>query len=168
MAQITLKGNPIETVGTLPAPGSKAPDFTLAGTDLGDVKLSDLAGKNVVLNIFPSLDTAVCAASVRRFNREASSLNNTVVLSVSADLPFAHNRFCETEGLKDVVSLSVFRSSEFGVDYGVTVKNGPMTGLLSRAIVIVNKDGEVIYNEQVPEITQEPDYDSALRAIPTA
>jgi thiol peroxidase len=166
MAQITLKGNQIETAGTLPSTGSKAPEFSLIGTDLGEVKLSDYAGKNVVLNIFPSLDTPVCAASVRRFNQEASEQENTVVLSVSADLPFAHSRFCEAEGLKDVISLSVFRSPEFGDDYGVTIKTGPLSGLLSRAIVIVNKDGDVVYNEQVPEIAQEPDYDSALRAIP--
>jgi thioredoxin-dependent peroxiredoxin len=168
MAQITLKGNQIETVGTLPVPGSKAPDFTLTGTDLSDVRLGDYKGKNVVLNIFTSLDTSVCAASVRRFNQEASNLDNTVVLSVSADLPFAHNRFCEAEGLKDVISASVFRSPEFGQEYGVTVKTGPTSGLLSRAIAIINKEGDVVYNEQVPEITQEPDYDAALKAIPVA
>ena len=165
MAQITLKGNKIETVGNLPAVGSKAPDFKLTGSDLADKKLADFKGKNVVLNIFPSLDTAVCAASVRRFNQEASSLENTVVLSVSADLPFAHSRFCETEGLKNVVSLSVFRSPGFGTEYGVTIKTGPLAGLLSRAVVVVDKEGKVAYTEQVPEIAQEPNYGAALKAL---
>ncbi|MEI7694637.1 MAG: thiol peroxidase [Chlorobium sp.] len=165
MAQITLKGNPFETVGTLPAKGTEAPFFCLVKTDLSEAGPADFAGKRVVLNIFPSLDTPVCAASVRRFNQEASSLDNTVVLCVSADLPFAHSRFCETEGLKNVVSLSTFRSPEFGIHYGVTITNGPLKGLLSRAIVIIDSDGMVLHTEQVPEIVQEPDYSAALKAL---
>jgi thiol peroxidase len=165
MAQITLQGNPIETVGELPSQKSKAPDFALTGVSLGEVKLSDYAGRKVVLNIFPSIDTPTCATSVRRFNEEASSLDNTVVLSISADLPFAHNRFCETEGLKNVVSASVFRSPDFGTAYGVTIKTGPLAGLLSRAIVVVDADGNVAYTEQVPEIGQEPNYQAALEAL---
>lgn len=165
MAHITLEGNPIETVGELPAVNTPAPSFTLTRTDLGDCRLSDFAGQNVVLNIFPSLDTSVCAASVRRFNAEASKLDNTVVLCISADLPFAHQRFCESEGLDRVIPLSVFRSPEFGRDYGVTIKSPPLAGLLSRAIVIVDPAGKVIYTEQVPEIVQEPDYAKALAAL---
>jgi thioredoxin-dependent peroxiredoxin len=165
MAQITLKGNPVETSGTIPQPGSEAPFFCLVKTDLSEAGPADFAGKCMVLNIFPSLDTPVCAASVRRFNQDASSFFNTVVLCISADLPFAHNRFCETEGLKNVVPLSVFRSPEFGRDYGVTITSGPLRGLLSRAVVIVNSDGIVIYSEQVPEIVDEPDYVAALKVL---
>ena len=165
MASITLKGTAIETVGELPATGSSAADFVLVGSDLSEVKLSDYKGKNVVLNIFPSIDTGVCAASARRFNQEASSRDNTVVLNISADLPFAHGRFCEVEGLKDAIPVSVFRTPDFGKDYGVTITTGPLAGLLSRAVVVVNADGNVTYTEQVPEITQEPDYDSALAAL---
>jgi thiol peroxidase len=165
MAHITLQGNPIRTAGELPAAGSKAPAFTLTRTDLSDCTLADFAGQSVVLNIFPSIDTSVCAASVRRFNTEASGLPNTVVLCVSADLPFAHQRFCEAEGLKKVIPLSVFRSPEFGKQYGVTIVDGPIAGLLARSIVIINPAGTVIYTEQVPEIAQEPDYEAALRAL---
>lgn len=165
MAQITLKGNAVSTVGKLPATGTAAPSFTLVKSDLSEVGLADFTGKRVVLNIFPSLDTPVCAASVRRFNLEASSLPETVVLCISADLPFAHKRFCETEGIENVVSLSVFRSPEFGKDYGVTMTDGPLKGILSRAVVIVDGEGKVIYTEQVPEITQEPDYEAALKAM---
>jgi len=165
MAHLTLKGNPIETVGTLPANGSEAPFFCLVKTDLSEAGPADFAGKRLVLNIFPSLDTPVCASSVRRFNQEAASLENTVVLCISGDLPFAHSRFCETEGLKNVVSLSVFRSPEFGRDYGVTIVNGPLKGLLSRAIVIIDADGIVRYSEQVPEIVEEPDYTAALKVL---
>ena len=165
MAQITLEGNPIETIGSLPAVGVQAPPFTLTKTDLGDCGLSDFAGQNVVLNIFPSLDTSVCAASVRRFNAEASGLENTVVLCISADLPFAHQRFCDSEGLDRVIPLSVFRSPDFGRDYGVTIKSPPLAGLLSRAIVIVDPSGKVVYTEQVPEIVQEPDYQKALAVL---
>lgn len=165
MATITLKGNAIETVGTLPAKAAAAPNFTLVKTDLSEVTLADYKGKKVVLNIFPSIDTPVCAASVRRFNQTAGELADTVVLCISADLPFAHTRFCETDGLKNVESLSVFRSSAFGKDYGVTIATGPIAGLLSRAIVIIGADGKVTYTEQVPEITQEPNYDAALAAL---
>lgn len=165
MAKITLKGNPVTTVGTLPAKGSAAPDFSLVKTDLSEVTPLDFAGKTVVLNIFPSLDTPVCAASVRKFNKELSSLENTVVLCISADLPFAHKRFCEVEGLDNVVSLSVFRSPQFGIDYGVTIADGALKGLLSRAVVIVDKSGKVIHIQQVPEITEEPDYDAAFAAL---
>lgn len=165
MAQITLQGNPIRTIGELPAINSKAPPFTLTRTDLSDCTLADFIGQTIVLNIFPSIDTSVCAASVRRFNSEASGLSHTVVLCVSADLPFAHQRFCEGEGLKQVIPLSVFRSPNFGKHYGVTIIDGPLAGLLARSIVIINPEGRVIYTEQVPEITQEPDYEAALRAL---
>jgi thiol peroxidase len=165
MAHITLKGNPVETVGALPANGSEAPFFCLVKTDLSEAGPADFAGKRLVLNIFPSLDTSVCASSVRRFNQEAASLDNTVVLCISADLPFAQSRFCETEGLKNVVSLSVFRSPEFGRDYGVTIATGPLKGLLSRAVVIIDADGIVRYSEQVPEIVEEPDYSAALKVL---
>jgi len=165
MAKITLKGNEIDTVGSLPEVGTKAPEFTAVGTDLSEVRLSNYAGKSVVLNIFPSIDTGVCAASTRRFNSEAGKTDNTVVLCVSADLPFAHGRFCEAEGLKDVVPVSVFRSDDFGTSYGQTISNGPLAGLLARAVVVIDEKGNVKYTEQVPEITQEPDYDSALKAI---
>ncbi len=165
MAQITFKGTLVETVGSLPAKGTEAPFFCLVKTDLSEAGPADFAGKRLVLNIFPSLDTPVCASSVRRFNQEASSLDNTVVLCISADLPFAHSRFCETEGLKNVVSLSVFRSPEFGRDYGVTLASGPLKGLLSRAIVIIDADGMVRYTEQVSEIVNEPDYSAALKAL---
>ena len=165
MAQITLQGNPIETIGQLPALNSQAPGFTLTRTDLSEASLSDFSGQNVVLNIFVSLDTSICAASVRRFNQELSSLDNTVVLCVSADLPFAHQRFCEAEGLDNVIPASVFRSPEFGKDYGVTITSGPLAGLLCRAVVIIDKDGKIIYTEQVPEIAQDPDFAAALQAF---
>ena len=162
MAKLTLHGNPVTTYGELPAVGSSAKDFTLVKTDLSDVTLADFKGKKVILNIFPSLDTSTCAASVRRFNKEASSLDNTEVLCISADLPFAHERFCSSEGLKDVQNASVFRSPEFGKDYGVVFTEGPLTGLLSRAVVVVGEDGKVLYTEQVKEIADEPDYAAAL------
>ncbi len=162
MAKIALQGNPIDTVGNLPAINTQAPAFTLTRTDLSDGKLQDYAGKTVVLNIFPSIDTSVCAASVRRFNKEAGELKDTVVLCISADLPFAHERFCEVEGLKDVIPLSCFRFTDFGKDYGVTIVSPPLAGLLSRAIVVIDPAGKVVYTQQVPEITQEPDYEEAL------
>lgn len=165
MATITFKGTPVETSGALPEINSRAPDFTLTKTDLSDVSLNDFSGKKIVLNIFPSIDTPVCAASTRRFNEEAGTMDNTVVLCISADLPFAHNRFCEAEGLKDVISLSVFRAHAFGNDYGVTIVEGPLAGLLSRAVIIIGIDGKVMYTEQVPEIAQEPYYDKALHAL---
>lgn len=165
MAKVTFKGSPVTTVGDLPAVGAAAPAFTLAGKDLSDVALENLAGKTVVLNIFPSIDTPVCAASVRRFNAEAAALGDTVVLCVSADLPFAHGRFCSVEGLDKVVPLSVFRAPEFGRDYGVAINEGPLRGLLSRAVVIIDETGTVKYTQQVAEITEEPDYEAALRAL---
>ena len=165
MARITFKGDPIETLGELPEVDSKAPAFTLVGVDLGDVNLQDFFGKKMVLNIFPSLDTPVCASSIKRFNEAAAGLDNTVVLCISADLPFAYTRFCSTEGIKNVISLSVFRSPQFGREYGVTIKTSALAGLLSRAVVVINENGEILYTEQVPEIAQEPDYDAALQAL---
>jgi len=165
MARITLKGNPINTVGTLPAVGSKAPDFKLTKTDLSDVSLKDFAGKKIVLNIFPSIDTGVCATSVRKFNQEASKLENAVVVGVSRDLPFAHKRFCGAEGIEKVVTTSDLRDGSFGKSYGVTMVDGPLAGLLSRSVVVVDDKGTVVYTEQVPEIAQEPDYAKALAAL---
>ena len=164
MAEITLRGNTIHTSGELPAVGSPAPAFTLTGGNLADVTPADFAGKTVVLNIFPSIDTGVCAASVRAFNERAAGLDNAAVLNVSADLPFAQSRFCGAEGIENVTSASTFRS-DFGETYGVTISDGPMAGLLSRAVVVIGPDGNVAYTEQVPEIAQEPDYDAAIAAI---
>jgi len=164
MATITLKGNTIHTKGDLPAVGAKAPDFVLTGNDLKDVSLEQFAGKKKILNIVPSLDTAVCATSTRRFNEEGSKLSNTVVLIVSDDLPFAQKRFCTTEGLANVVALSELRSRDFGEAYGVRITDGPLAGLLSRAVVVLNEKDEVVHTEQVPEIGQEPDYAKALAA----
>lgn len=165
MANITLEGNPIQTIGKLPDINSKAKDFKLVKSDLSEVTLSEFKGKNVILNIFPSLDTSTCAASVRKFNKEAASLKDTVVLCISADLPFAAGRFCTTEGINDVYTASVFRNPAFGKDYGVEIVSGPLKGILSRAVVVVKKDGKVVYSQQVPETTDEPDYSSALNAV---
>jgi thiol peroxidase len=165
MARITLKGNPINTCGTLPHIGSQAPGFTLTKSDLSDSSLKDFTGKKVILNIFPSIDTSVCALSVRRFNVEVGNLKNTVVLCISADLPFAASRFCGAEGIKGVVTLSTFRHPEFGNAYGVRIIDGGMAGLMSRAIVVIDEKGVVVYTEQVPEIAQEPGYAAALKAI---
>ncbi|AOS92247.1 thiol peroxidase [Mycobacterium intracellulare] len=162
MAQITLRGNPINTVGELPAVGSKAPGFSLVGGDLAAVSSEQFAGKPVVLNIFPSIDTPVCATSVRTFNERAAGAGATVV-NVSKDLPFAQARFCGAEGIENVKTASAFRDS-FGEDYGVTLTDGPMAGLLARAIVVIGADGNVVYTELVPEIAQEPNYDAALAA----
>ena len=164
MANITLKGNPITTVGDLPAVGSKAPAFTLVQGDLSELNLSDLAGKRVVLNIFPSVDTGTCATSVRAFNEKATSLDNTIVVCVSADLPFAMARFCGAEGIENVKMGSAFRAS-FGEDYGVTFATGPLAGLLSRSVVVIDEQGEVIYTQQVAETTDEPDYEGALAVL---
>ncbi|WP_103063287.1 thiol peroxidase [Actinomyces qiguomingii] len=164
MATITLEGNPINTVGDLPAVGSKAPYFELAGADLAPVTSAALAGRRVVLNIFPSVDTGICATSVRQFNQLVADLDNTAVVCVSADLPFAAARFCGAEGLDNVITGSTFRSS-FGDDYGVTLAQGPMAGLMSRAVVVIDVDGTVLHAEQVPEIRQEPDYDAAVAAL---
>lgn len=165
MAEITLKGNPIHTYGDLPTIGSQAPDFLLTRTDLADVSLKDFAGKRVVLNIFPSIDTPVCAASVRKFNAEVDKVDNTAVLCASLDLPFAHERFCGAEGLENVIPVTELRKHAFGEDYGVRIVDGPLAGLFSRAVVIVDESGKVIYTEQVPEIAQEPDYEAALNAL---
>lgn len=164
MAETKLQGNPVHTVADLPAIGSKAPDFTLVKNDLGELKLSDLAGQTVVLNIFPSIDTWVCASSVRRFNSEAAQLENTTVVGVSMDLPFALGRFCAAEGIDKVITTSAFRS-DFGADYGVKLIDGGLAGLLARSIVVIAPDGTVKYTELVPEITTDPNFEAALAAV---
>lgn len=164
MAKITLKGNPINTIGELPKTGSEAPDFELVAGDLSSKKKADFAGKKVILNIFPSVDTATCAMSVRQFNEKAAQKENTVVLCISEDLPFAQGRFCAADGIENVVMLSTFRA-DFGKNYGVEILDGPLKGLLSRAVVVLNEKGEVVYTEQVPEIADEPNYETALAAI---
>lgn len=165
MATVTLEGNPIETVGSLPAVGSKAPDFKLVKQDLSETTLADYKGKRVVLNIFPSLDTGTCAASVRSFNKSAASLENTVVLCVSADLPFAAGRFCVAEGIENVVTASNFRDTKFGKDYGNDFATGPLVGLLARSVVVLDTDGSVLYTELVKETVDEPNYEAALAAL---
>lgn len=165
MSIITFKGGQVNTSGELPKVGSVAPEFTLVKNDLSEVKLSDLKGKYVVLNIFPSLDTGVCAASVRKFNKEAANLPNTVILAVSADLPFAAGRFCTTEGIENVIPASVFRNPEFADKYGVLMTDGPLKGLLARSVVVVNPEGNISYTELVPEITSEPSYQAAINSI---
>ncbi len=164
MATIALRGTPVRTVGELPAVGAPAPSFVLTGTDLLDFSGADLAGRRVVLTIFPSVDTGVCAASVRTFNALAAGLEDTVVVCASMDLPFAHARFCGAEGIEDVSSASAFRS-DFGRVMGVTMTEGPMAGLLARSVVVLDADGTVVHAELVPEIGQEPDYDRALAAL---
>lgn len=163
MATTAFKGNPVTTVGELPAPGASAPAFDLVGEGLSALTSGDLSGR-VVLNIFPSIDTGVCAASVRKFNELAASLDNTTVVNVSKDLPFAQARFCGAEGIDKVKVGSAFRSS-FGEDFGVTMADGPMAGLLARSVVVLDADGKVLHTELVPEITQEPDYDAAVKAL---
>jgi thioredoxin-dependent peroxiredoxin len=165
MAQVTHKGNPIHTNGDLPAVGAKAPDFKLTGGDLKDVGLADYQGKKKILNIVPSLDTPTCQTSTRKFNQQASSLPNTVVLVVSADLPFASKRFCTTEGLQNVVPLSLMRDKNFAKDYGVLIQDGVLQGITARAVVVIDENDKVVYRQLVPEIGQEPDYDSALQAV---
>jgi len=165
MAEITLKGNPIHTVGNLPEVGTQAPNFKLVKSDLSEASIDDFKGKKVVLNIFPSLDTEVCAMSVRKFNAEAEKMDNTVVLCASLDLPFAHKRFCAAEGLENVVSLSEMNDRSFGEAYGVRITDGPLAGLFSRAVVVVDENGKVTHTEQVPDIVEEPDYASALNAL---
>ncbi|HNX30135.1 MAG TPA: thiol peroxidase [Holophaga sp.] len=165
MAQITLKGNPIHTAGELPKVGSPAPAFTLVKTDLSEVALRSFTGRRLVLNIFPSLDTPTCATSVRKFNALAGGVPDTTVLCVSADLPFAAGRFCATEGLANVMPASCFRSPEFGGAYGVAMVDGPLRGLMARAVVVVDAAGQVVHTELVPEIASEPDYDKALAAL---
>ena len=165
MATIALNGTPIHTIGLLPEAGKPAPDFLLTKTDLSDISMSDFKGKKIVLNIFPSLDTSVCATSVRKFNAEAEKHADTKVLCISRDLPFAHARFCAAEGLTNVVSASELRNGNFGNHYGVLIIDGPLAGLFSRAIVVVDEKGNIVYTEQVPDIVQEPDYASALEAL---
>lgn len=166
MATITFKGGPVNTSGSLPAVGSKAKDFKLTAANLSDVGLADYAGKRVVMNIFPSIDTGVCAASVRKFNAEVEKMNNTVVLCISVDLPFAASRFCAAEGLTNVVTLSELRQPRsFGEDFGLRMVDGPLAGLHSRAVVVLDETGTVIYNEQVPEITQEPAYEPVVELL---
>jgi len=167
MAKITLQGNIINTIDDIPPVGANLNDlqFKLTGTDLSDVDLKDYKGKKVVLNIFPSLDTGVCAASVRRFNAEAEKFNNTVVLCISKDLPFAHSRFCTAEGLENVISLSELRNYNFSEGIGVKIINGPMAGLMARAVIILNEGGVIKYTELVPEITQEPNYEAAINSL---
>ena len=164
MATTAFKGTPVQTVGDLPAQGAPAPAFAVTGTDLADITSEGLTGSRGVLNIFPSVDTGVCAASVRKFNELAGGLNNTRVVNVSADLPFALGRFCGAEGIENVSSGSVFRSS-FGADYGVTMTDGPLHGLLARSVVVLDTDGTVLHSQLVPEIGQEPDYDAAVAAL---
>lgn len=162
---VTLKGNPIEVAGSFPRPGQKAPAFRLVGKDLKDVSLADFAGRRKVLNIVPSLDTAVCATSARKFNQRAGTLADTVVLVVSADLPFASSRFCAAEGLDNVVTLSTMRGREFLNRYGVEIASGPLAGVAARAVVVLDKEDTVVYSQLVPEITQEPDYEAAIAAL---
>ncbi len=165
MAKVTLKGNEIHTGGELPRIGSEAPDFKGVKTDLSELALSDLRGKKVVINVFPSLDTDVCAMSVRRFNKEAAAHPDTVVLAVSKDLPFAQARFCTLEGIDRLIPLSMFRSPEFEEAYGMLLTDGPLKGLLARGVIVVDEAGKVVYTELVPEITTEPNYDAALAAL---
>jgi len=165
MATITLGGNPVNTKGNLPEVGSKAPNFELVKNDLSSVTLQNYIGSKLVLNIFPSIDTGTCATSVRTFNQKASTLNNAKVLCISRDLPFAQKRFCGAEGIENIENLSDFKSGKFGDDYNLTILDGPLSGLHSRAIVVLDESGIVIYTEQVSEIAQEPNYDAALKAI---
>ena len=165
MANITLKGNPINTIGNLPEVGSKASEFSLKTVALATNSLSDFIGKNVVLNIFPSVDTGTCANSVREFNKQAAELENTVVLCISKDLPFAQARFCGAEGIENVLMLSDFANGSFGKDYGLEITNGPLANLHSRAVIVLDTNGKVIYTEQVSDIVDEPNYEAALNAI---
>ena len=165
MATITLQGKPLQTVGDLPKIGSQAPTFTLTKTDLAEITLKDYVGKKVVLSIFPSLDTPTCATAMRQVNEKANQLNNTAVLCVSMDLPFAQKRFCGTEHLDKITAVSAFRHLEFGKKYGVTITEGPLSGLLSRAIVVIDEHGKVKYTEQVSELSAEPNYQTAWNAL---
>jgi len=165
MAKITFKGNPVNTSANLPAKGTDAPDFSLVKSDLGSLTLSELRGKKVILSISPSLDTSVCATSARRFNQLAAGKNNVVVLAITKDLPFAAGRFCTTEGITNVISLSGFRDRSFGKSYGIDLIDGPFEGLYARGIVVINEKGKVVYTQLVPEIAAEADYDAALAAL---
>jgi len=165
MSQTKFSGKTVNLAGTFIEKGVQAPEFTLVKGDLSNYTLKDAAGKSVILNIFPSLDTSVCATSVRKFNELAAGMNNTVVLAISKDLPFAQGRFCTTEGIKNVIPLSDFRDHDFGNNYGVYMNDGPLAGLLARSVVVINPQGKVIYTELVSEITHEPDYDAAISAL---
>lgn len=165
MAQVTLRGNPVQVEGALPQTGTQAPDFTLTAGDLSDATLATFAGKRKVLNIFPSVDTPTCATSVRKFNAQANELSNAVVLCISTDLPFAQARFCGSEGLENVKNLSDFRDSDFAVDYGVSIADGPLKGLTARAVVVLDENDKVLHSELVSEIGQEPNYDAALAVL---
>lgn len=165
MSEVTLRGSPIQIDGEFPQPGQQAPSFRLVGRDLADVELSAFAGKRKVLNIFPSIDTPTCATSVRKFNAKASALADTVVLCISADLPFAQSRFCGAEGLENVVNLSTLRGNAFMKDYGVAIASGPLSGLTARAVVVLDANDKVLHSELVSEIGSEPDYDAAIAAL---
>ncbi|HBS88902.1 MAG: lipid hydroperoxide peroxidase [Bacteroidetes bacterium GWF2_38_335] len=165
MAKITLKGNPFNTTGELPKNGENAKDFRLVKSDLSVVSLADFKGQRLVLNIFPSLDTGVCAASVRQFNKLAGDMKNTKVLCISRDLPFAQARFCGAEGLNNVITLSDFATGEFGKNYGLEIADGPLAHLHSRAVVILDENHKVVYSQQVPEIVEEPDYNAAMKVL---
>ena len=165
MALVTLKGNPIHTIGQLPAVGSSAPAFDLVGNGLKAVNLAEFKGSKLILNIFPSIDTPTCATSTRKFNEKSGNLNNVKVLCVSADLPFAQGRFCAAEGLANVLTASIFRSPDFVRDYGLLLVDGPLQGLLARAVVVIDENGLVVHAELVPEIAQEPNYDAALSVL---
>ncbi|MBW6515299.1 MAG: thiol peroxidase [Candidatus Cloacimonetes bacterium] len=162
MATVTLKGNPVQLYGDLPDRESKAPYFRLVKSDLSEVTIDDFKGKNLILNIFPSIDTSVCAMSVRKFNEAADKLPDTVVLGISHDLPFALQRHCAAEGLNNIIPLSAFRAPDFGKEYGLLITSGPMKGLLSRAVIGIDKEGKIIYTQLVPEIGNEPDYEKVL------
>lgn len=165
MANITLGGNPVHTVGNLPENGTQAPDFTLVKSDLSTTSLADFKGSKLILNIFPSIDTGTCAASVRKFNEKAAALENTKVICVSRDLPFAQTRFCGAEGIENVITASDFKDGSFGTNYGLTITDGSLAGLHSRAVVVINEEGNVVYTEQVPDIKDEPNYDNALASL---
>lgn len=165
MATITFKGNPIHTVGSLPAERTRCPDFKLTAADLSDATLATFSGKMKILNIVPSLDTGICQMSARRFNAEAGRHPNVVIINISADLPFAQKRFCDAEKLAHIVNLSTFRSPSFGRDFGVQIVDGPLAGLMSRAVLVLNADNVILHAQQVPEIAQEPDYEKALAAL---
>lgn len=165
MSQITINDKKINTYGSLPETGEKAPHFELVRSDLSTATLKDFRGKRVIMNIFPSVDTNVCATSVKNFNERASKLNNTEILCISRDLPFAQKRFVDDEGLKNITNLSDFRQGDFGKDYGVEMMDGPMAGLLSRVVIVLDEDGKVIHNQQVPDIGEEPDYLAALKSL---
>ena len=165
MATITLDGHPVHTIGHLPPVGRIAPPFRLTSADLSDIGLETLKGRKKILNIVPSLDTGVCATSARRFSMEITKLNNVLLLNISADLPFAQKRFCDSEALKNIVTLSTMRSLSFGKDYGVQMVDGPLAGLMSRAVLVLDADNRIVYSEQVPELRQEPNYEAALAAL---